>query len=631
MGTSNWQNIPFCVEALMKIAPQRVLDVGVGFGRWGMIVREFCDVWFGHVFKQDWTVSITGIEGFAKSITDYHRAFYNRILIGDAQEIIFSLDETFHVIIFGDVLEHFERPVAERLLNWSLEHSDYVLVNIPLGLDWPQQEVYENPYEKHLSAWVEEDFDRFGMVRKSLFIDYAGRPFGSFVLSRLDPKDLRTSLFSSYTHHSMMASSEPGDLSESGRLYRQALQLRNAALQAEMDAIRNSRGYRLLERLKASPLSGVLVRAARLLAPKAAAPSPEQKGVSSPAQAALVEGPAWSLEERAWLEQQAAGPRPLSLNNPEWRGILASTNELFDNVFTIPDTLDEARARHYAELFVEAGVPSVTIQGFPFSYYHLVKALRAANPKLPIYVIWHGNFLHSKEDFAYQSFNMLSSLHAEGDIARVGFVKQGMAEVMAAAGMKTAFIMNMVRRIPEGPSQPLEDGKMHIGIWAEPDWGWKKLPYAMLASLSLLPGAYGHVYNVSPRAQEFGERLRLNASYQIDPIPHSQVMETLPRMHLNLYVSLTECAPMLPLESLSLGAPCLFGPTSHYFLDNPYLHERLVVPAPDNAETIARCAARAAEERAEIIAAYRAYAPEYNRRAQEALAGFLEWPAGGGG
>ena len=159
MGTSNWQNIPFCVEALMRIAPQRVLDVGVGFGRWGIIVREFCDVWYGRVSEQQWSVHVEGIEAFKNNIASYHKAFYNKIYYGDAREVILKLDSSWDVVIFGDVLEHFERDTGEMLLNWCLDRSEYVMVNVPLGPEWPQQEMYQNPYEKHLSEWNEADFD----------------------------------------------------------------------------------------------------------------------------------------------------------------------------------------------------------------------------------------------------------------------------------------------------------------------------------------------------------------------------------------------------------------------------------------------------------------------------------------
>ncbi len=154
MGTSNWQNIPYCVEILMKIAPKRVLDVGIGFGRWGMIVREFCDVWFQRVFPDQWAVHLEGIEAFPKSISDYHRTFYNRIHIGDAADLVGRQPGPWDVTIYGDVLEHFTKPVALRLIETSLENSAYVLLNIPLGEEHPQEALPELPGVERRGAEV---------------------------------------------------------------------------------------------------------------------------------------------------------------------------------------------------------------------------------------------------------------------------------------------------------------------------------------------------------------------------------------------------------------------------------------------------------------------------------------------
>jgi hypothetical protein len=298
---------------------------------------------------------------------------------------------------------------------------------------------------------------------------------------------------------------------------------------------------------------------------------------------------------------------------------------LYGNVLTIPDILDAESSKHYAEMIIESGCPSVTIQGFPNTYQYLVKALAKARPSLPVYAIYHGNFLHFREDYDWNSFTNILSLHEEGLIAKVGFVKKGMAEVLASTGMKASFIMNIVREIPEGPSKTLDPG-IHVGIWGQPDWSWKKSPYAMVASLRLVKEATAHVFNVSRRVQDFGDLLKIPGEYVAESLPHAKVMETMGNMHVNLYVSLTECAPMLPLESLSVGSPCLLGPTSHYFMDNDFLHSRLVVPYPDNAEAIAESVRCALGERSEIIQAYREYAPGYNRRAFQALSEFLEHP-----
>jgi hypothetical protein len=173
--------------------------------------------------------------------------------------------------------------------------------------------------------------------------------------------------------------------------------------------------------------------------------------------------------------------------------------------------------------------------------------------------------------------------------------------------------MNRVRQIPEAPSIPLSDGK-HIGIWGEPDWGWRKLPYAMLAAMPLISEVKIHVHNVSPRALELAQLLKIDIDGSTEPIQQSRMKNFLEKMHLNLYITLSECAPMLPLESLSVGVPCLFSPTSHYFKDHEFLYHRLIVPYPEDTDCIANYVTQAIEDRDEIIDAYRKYAPSYNKR-----------------
>lgn len=422
-----------------------------------------------------------------------------------------------------------------------------------------------------------------------------------------------------------------------------ALQARNNQLIAEINFIKGSRGYRFLERIKSSRLAGLLLRIVQVLMPGFVPPPPPDKAQDVVADivtrgihrsnddhqaiAGLVtQKRKRTVEDEDWVVKQQLNPMPVSINHPDWRGILASATELFGNVYIIPDNLDEYQAHYYAELIHDAGTPSITIQGFPLTYYHLIKAVRKVSPNLPVYVIWHGNFLHMPEDNDWEGLKLVTALYKEGDICKVGFVKQGMAEVMAKTIGRTQFIMNFVRYIPPGPSLTFSD-KVHIGIWAQPDWNWKKLPYPMLASLALVDNCKGHLYNVSPRAREVGEFLKLNAEYHVaDFITRSETFSIMAKMHINLYITLTECAPMMPLESLSQGSPCLFGPTSHYFLDHEYLHNCLVVPYPDNPEVIAKYSSRAIEERGTIIEQYRAYAPEYNRRALDSLEEFLEHP-----
>ena len=118
--------------------------------------------------------------------------------------------------------------------------------------------------------------------------------------------------------------------------------------------------------------------------------------------------------------------------------------------------------------------------------------------------------------------------------------------------------------------------------------------------------------------------LRIDTRIRRQPIPQNEMPKYLSQMHLNLYVTLSECCPMLPLESLAEGVPCLIGPNSHLFEDSPYLLDRLVVRYPDRNEVIAHYIRQALAERDDIVAAYSRWAPKYSARSQESVAEFLD-------
>ena len=60
------------------------------------------------------------------------------------------------------------------------------------------------------------------------------------------------------------------------------------------------------------------------------------------------------------------------------------------------------------------------------------------------------------------------------------------------------------------------------------------------------------------------------------------MMSWLSKMDINMYFTLSECSPMLPLESISMGIPVLVGPTTTFFDSDPFLRQRLVAASPED-------------------------------------------------
>lgn len=201
MGTSSWEGIAVCVELIRRIDPQSVLDVGVGFGRWGFVCREFLEAWNGRPLIKDWKILIDGIEAFQPYLAPYHRVLYDHIFEGNALDILASMRAHYDCVILGDVLEHFTKEDAFRVMDAALSISRHILLMIPIGKDWPQDEQYGNPFEKHLSEWsCAEILGKWPVLRWRLFHDYINRERGVFLITPHEKDrlafDLRIPLYS---------------------------------------------------------------------------------------------------------------------------------------------------------------------------------------------------------------------------------------------------------------------------------------------------------------------------------------------------------------------------------------------------------------------------------------------------
>ncbi len=183
MGTSNWQNISYNIGLVRKLNPQSILDVGVGFGRWGILFREFLEIWEHSQYDGKWERVIDGVEIFPGYIKDYHKYFYSNIYIEDALSFLKNTEKHYDLINFGDVIEHLTKNEGEELISLAMEKGKYVLINIPIGGNWAQGGTIDNPYEAHNSVWYNSDFTKYKHCKIKCFTDFTLRDFSVILLS----------------------------------------------------------------------------------------------------------------------------------------------------------------------------------------------------------------------------------------------------------------------------------------------------------------------------------------------------------------------------------------------------------------------------------------------------------------
>ncbi|MEJ5342822.1 MAG: hypothetical protein WHT09_14775 [Thermogutta sp.] len=157
MPTSEPRTLSIVHDIILRIKPSSVIDIGVGHGKTGVLVREYTDIWHERYDKHSWTTRIYGIEAFAQyrnALWDYA---YDDVYIGDALSVLPGLPNV-DLIVALDVWEHLSREYAEKLLELCLNKSRFLLLSTPIVVR-EQGDVLGNAYERHVSQWSPADFE----------------------------------------------------------------------------------------------------------------------------------------------------------------------------------------------------------------------------------------------------------------------------------------------------------------------------------------------------------------------------------------------------------------------------------------------------------------------------------------
>lgn len=120
-------NLTPVANLLVQADPKNVLDVGIGFGNYGMIARAFLDVWRGRLFKDKWKTIINGIEYYKEFETPLYNFIYNHIFWGDALEVIPKLGK-YEAVMLMHIIEHMEKKQSLEFISLVEKHCTKLIV-----------------------------------------------------------------------------------------------------------------------------------------------------------------------------------------------------------------------------------------------------------------------------------------------------------------------------------------------------------------------------------------------------------------------------------------------------------------------------------------------------------------------
>lgn len=161
MGTSRPYVLSYICERIIEEKPRFILDIGIGFGKYGFLSREYTDIWNGNY--DNFQSFIIGVEVFKSNFKNclvdkiYDKIYYDKIQ--NVYKNIKNLDMSF----FCDVIEHMNKEDGKFVLNFLKKESKVSFISTPLN-PGNRGGMYGNQYESHISKWNIEELSEYGNV-----------------------------------------------------------------------------------------------------------------------------------------------------------------------------------------------------------------------------------------------------------------------------------------------------------------------------------------------------------------------------------------------------------------------------------------------------------------------------------
>jgi len=160
MASGPLEPTPKLIELALAVEPRRVLDLGMGTGKYGFLLREQTDLAYGRS-QNDWRLHITGVEGYAENVGPHQRSVYDDITVAEIADVVGVYQgDRFDLTLLIDVIEHFAPHDARDLVNRVLQISRYLLISTPTA--YYAQDNGNNPLQRHRSWWPQSELRRLG-------------------------------------------------------------------------------------------------------------------------------------------------------------------------------------------------------------------------------------------------------------------------------------------------------------------------------------------------------------------------------------------------------------------------------------------------------------------------------------
>lgn len=324
------------------------------------------------------------------------------------------------------------------------------------------------------------------------------------------------------------------------------------------------------------------------------------------------------------LERQKDGYY-VAIHHTEWIGVTNSTKDNFKYTLQLREIYTEKEAIKIAEVLCGSNKKMIIFNAFAFGWDNIAKNVKKINSKITIKVLWHGSHALLSEYYDWIVFNKIMELYKNNIIDEIGFVKKSLYEFYKKKGFKVSFLMNTVNI--DNPEQYKIKGssnnKIKIGLYSSGD-RWVKNSFNQISAISLVKNSIMDAVPLNDNIVTMAKYFDIEYTGEKNHIQREEMLKRMANNDINVYVTFTECAPLIPLESLELGVPCITGDNHHYF-ENTQLEEFLIVNKEDNIIAIHEKIELALQNKNKILELYKEWKKDYDEKARDSIRNFLQY------
>lgn len=172
MASSFIEQTPAIINLVEKLKPNKILDIGKGFGKYGFLFHEYIGIDNTKKInpsislKEQSRIEMDAVEIDPDLMLPHLSHIYNHIYFGDILDIYKQLP-IYDLILMIDIIEHINKKGAVNLLQHFLKQGTNIIIATPK--DFFEQHLYESEYENHVSHWSVKDFKNLGFLNAQYF------------------------------------------------------------------------------------------------------------------------------------------------------------------------------------------------------------------------------------------------------------------------------------------------------------------------------------------------------------------------------------------------------------------------------------------------------------------------------